>query len=812
MSGSATTVCRLITRVLPLALCLTLTIVAETPDRGQSWPGFRGIGSDAIVSDAGIIADGATYGFRIRWKTPLGSGYSGVSVAEGMAVTMYSDDTHDYMIALDPMTGEERWRYRIDETHHGRYGSADGPISTPLISDGRVIGLGPRGQLFSLDLNTGQPVWSHHLVETFGVKSPMVYGFTTSPIRVGDVLVVETSNPDGSAVTGFDIETGNVLWKAGNDSVAFQSPIPIEINGKAQTLIATTTMLYGLNPADGNILWEFRHDSMPNFTGMNLNPVAIGNNRIYVKRLGGKLKAIEVSEAEGAYAVKEVWETRDLQRSYVVPVVHEGYIYGLNGRFFSCFDAATGKVVWKSRQPGDGFPILIDGHLVTITKKGTLHLAKASPEGYADMASIKVFDDLVWTPPSFANGQVYLRSFGEIACVEIVPDAVTLSEDGTPPGVLPESDFAAFVAKVESAGAGERAAMIDSWMTAQKRFPVIEGDRTVHFIYRGEADDVAIGSDLIGARMDHPMHRIEGTDLYYYSIDVEPDARVRYEFLINTTEWAGDTLNSETITMWGRPRTVLTMPSFAEPAYLAEPTGERGRVDSVSFVGPNTGDTLRLDVYLPPGYDADSETRYPVAYMIDGRFVQQEGRMNAALDNLIGSDLPPMIMVYVYPNFGGWFIEYVGDFRDPHADMLITDIIPHVDATYRTQAGPEGRAAFGVDDGAYMALYAATRAPGTFGGVAMMSASWGDYEEENIRDQMKTSAELPMRVYHDWGRYDYVSPMEGTNIPVLNRRLRTWLTDHGYAVDGGEVNQAGGWPFWRNRSGAALKTLFPIER
>ena len=186
--------------------------------------------------------------------------------------------------------------------------------------------------------------------------------------------------------------------------------------------------------------------------------------------------------------------------------------------------------------------------------------------------------------------------------------------------------------------------------------------------------------------------------------------------------------------------------------------------------------------------------------------------MNAALDNLIGSDLPPMIMVYVYPNFGGWFIEYMGDFRDAHADMLVKDIIPHADATYRTRKGPEGRAAFGADDAAYMALYATMRHPGTFGGVAMMSASWGDYGEENIGDRMTTADAMPLRIYHDWGRYDYVSPMEGTDIPVLNRRLRAWLTDHGYAVEGGEVNQASGWPFWRTRSGAALKTLFPMER
>ena len=46
--------------------------------------------------------------------------------------------------AFDAMNGEERWRYRIDKTHLGRFGSLNGPISTPLIADGRVVCLGDR--------------------------------------------------------------------------------------------------------------------------------------------------------------------------------------------------------------------------------------------------------------------------------------------------------------------------------------------------------------------------------------------------------------------------------------------------------------------------------------------------------------------------------------------------------------------------------------------------------------------------------------------------------------------------------------------
>ena len=134
----------------------------NTPESGD-WPGWWGQNNDAIVTGTGLLQGGGGYEFEERWLRPLGSGYSSVSIAEGIAVTMFSDNGDDYAIALDALTGEEQWCYRIDITHLGRFGSAGGPISTPLIADGNVYGLGPRGQLFALDVQTvnrcGRTTW-----------------------------------------------------------------------------------------------------------------------------------------------------------------------------------------------------------------------------------------------------------------------------------------------------------------------------------------------------------------------------------------------------------------------------------------------------------------------------------------------------------------------------------------------------------------------------------------------------------------------------------------------------------------------------
>ena len=80
-------------------------------------------------------------------------------------------------------------------------------------------------------------------------------------------------------------------------------------------------------------------------------------------------------------------------------------------------------------------------------------------------------------------------------------------------------------------------------MSKQISFPVIEGQDLAHFIYRGEAKELEITGDFIGWRYEHPMHRVEGTDFYYYSRRLESDARVTYRFTRNIEQAVVDSLN-----------------------------------------------------------------------------------------------------------------------------------------------------------------------------------------------------------------------------------------------------------------------------
>ena len=106
-------------------LLIALVLLAGSAEC-QDWPQYRGPDNTGRSMGNGAL-DRDMFGLAVTWKRPLGSGYSGIVVAEGRGVTMYTDGTDDLLCAFDPDTGKELWRYTMAEMYAGHTGSDDGP-------------------------------------------------------------------------------------------------------------------------------------------------------------------------------------------------------------------------------------------------------------------------------------------------------------------------------------------------------------------------------------------------------------------------------------------------------------------------------------------------------------------------------------------------------------------------------------------------------------------------------------------------------------------------------------------------------------
>lgn len=134
-----------------------------------------------------------------------------------------------------------------------------------------------------------------------------------------------------------------------------------------------------------------------------------------------------------------------------------------------------------------------------------------------------------------------------------------------------------------------------------------------------------------------------------------------------------------------------------------------------------------FNVYLPPGYETDTNKRYPVLYWLHGAGGHEsQGLAQALMFNnaIISGQVQPAIMVI--PN-GGKRSEY-RDWPEQNVmveTMIIKELIPHIDANYRTLAAPYGRAIEGMSMGGNGCLKLALKYPEMFGSVLAIAGTYG---------------------------------------------------------------------------------------
>jgi enterochelin esterase-like enzyme len=131
-----------------------------------------------------------------------------------------------------------------------------------------------------------------------------------------------------------------------------------------------------------------------------------------------------------------------------------------------------------------------------------------------------------------------------------------------------------------------------------------------------------------------------------------------------------------------------------------------GNVQQILFLSKSTGISRRAFVYTPPSYYKDQTKRYPVLYLQHGWGEDEtawsnQGHANLIMDNLIAEGkIKPFIIVMTYGmtneiKFGG-----LRNFDiKPFQTVLVDELIPYVDANFRTLSDQPHRAMAGLSMG-----------------------------------------------------------------------------------------------------------------
>jgi predicted alpha/beta superfamily hydrolase len=245
------------------------------------------------------------------------------------------------------------------------------------------------------------------------------------------------------------------------------------------------------------------------------------------------------------------------------------------------------------------------------------------------------------------------------------------------------------------------------------------------------------------------------------------------------------------------------------------------------------GNNRDLIVYLPPGYDSGSQRRYSVLYFHDGQnlfdgatsFIPgQEWRLDETAQGLIAAGkIEPLIIVGLYNTGKDRVEEYtpvqdpkykVGGKADLYGRMLVEEVKPFIDRTYRTLKDAKHTGLGGSSLGGLVSIYLGLKYPHVFGRLAVVSPSvfWGDKFIVHYVEALRRKPDE--RIWLDIGTKESRDGQEALETVTNARLLESTLIKKGwkpekdlkyFEAQGAEHNERA----WAARVGPMLEFLFP---
>jgi predicted alpha/beta superfamily hydrolase len=238
-------------------------------------------------------------------------------------------------------------------------------------------------------------------------------------------------------------------------------------------------------------------------------------------------------------------------------------------------------------------------------------------------------------------------------------------------------------------------------------------------------------------------------------------------------------------------------------------------------------------VYLPPNYESAKRSRYPVIYFHDGQnlfdgatayIAGKEWRVDETAQALIAAGkIEPLIIVGVYNTGTERINEYTpvadskykqGGKADSYGRMLVEELKPFIDRTYRTKRSAKDTGLGGSSLGGLVSLYLGLKYPNVFGRVAVVSPSVWFANQHIVGFVAALPRKSRVRIWMDIGTQEGRNQEEAQQTVKGARLLYETLVKKGWQpgrdlsyleAQGAQHNEEA----WAQRVEPILKFLFP---
>jgi len=372
---------------------------------------FRGPGSLGIVYQHGFPTSwNGNSGKNIRWKTavPL-PGYNSPVVWNDKIFLSGANATKREVYCFDLNTGKILWQTVVEKIQGSssstpKVNNETGFAAPTVTTDGRrVYAIFANGDLIALDFE-GKKVWAKNL----GLPRNH-YGHSSSLVMYRDLLIVQYDQSGNANVIALAGKTGEQVWKTSRDvKISWSSPVVVNTGKQAEIMLVAEPYIISYNPANGKELW--RVSCISGEVGPSL---AYADGVVYSVNDYSKLSAVLTGNSP-----KILWESDEYLSDIPSPVATAKLLflptsYGM----MVCYDAKTGTKYWEKdfAAPTYASPMLADGNIFQMDKKGVMHIFKAD-QTYTTISESPLGEGSVCTP-AFVNGKIIIRGDKNLYCI-----------------------------------------------------------------------------------------------------------------------------------------------------------------------------------------------------------------------------------------------------------------------------------------------------------------------------------------------------------------------------------------------------------
>jgi outer membrane protein assembly factor BamB len=385
--------------------------VAWGTPRVTDYPQFLGRGRDGHSHGVRLDCDWKAQPPKELWRKKIGLGWSAFAVAGDYAVTQEQREDMELVVCYELKTGKARWSHE-DRVRFRDQQGGDGPRATPTLFEDRVYTMGGTGILHCLDGATGESLWSHDILTENGLTN-LTWGKSCSPLVFEDKVIVTGGKERRDSLLAYHKDTGQLLWKAGEDEAGYSSPTLATLAGKKQILIVNAHSVTGHDPRDGKVLWTF---AWPSGIAKASQPVPLSGDRVFISA-GYNVGCVLLHVTYGS--ARPLWSSRKMRTKFSNVVLARSCAFGLDDRYLACIDLETGEQRWKGARYEFGQVLLVGDVLLVQAEKGYVALVEANVNEFKEIARMKGLQSRTWSNPALSGPYLLVRNDEEAVCYEL---------------------------------------------------------------------------------------------------------------------------------------------------------------------------------------------------------------------------------------------------------------------------------------------------------------------------------------------------------------------------------------------------------